>query len=370
MKLRLKDFLRPIFNIYSWFFGWAAKAFHPYFPLTPLRLTIYITKKCNLTCPLCYTKDALNTPEPGALSIEEWKKIIDSVPFNTVIDFCGGEIFFSPHMLPLLEYMTKKNRLISIITNGTTITKPMVDKFLDQKITYYMTSIDGMEYYHDKLRGKDGTFKRATEMIKYMQERKKELGVIYPITCLKTIITPDNYMDIPKLLEYAEFELGVDNIQFSLAYNNKHRMVFETFEDYNKIETFDGNTFDYPEDTREQVKEAIRQIIAYKKKSKMYVGIDPRMPKDEMILDYIDNQYDFGVKKCDRHWSEYYLHYDGQLASCISYDLGNIRDVDYDVKKVLNRKEVKDYLKYMDSKMPYLDECRSCCKADHVKKSS
>ncbi|OUR93597.1 hypothetical protein A9Q84_19200 [Halobacteriovorax marinus] len=368
MKIEIKKLLRPIFNIYSYVFGAGARFFHPFFPFSPLRITFYITKKCNLTCPHCYTKDALNTPEPNALSLDEWKKIVDTIPRNTVIDFCGGEIFFSKHTLPLLDYMTKKKRLISIITNGTTMTKATIDKFIDQKITYYMTSIDGMEEYHDKLRGKKGTFERATGMIKYMQERKLEVGAKYPVTCLKTIITPENYMDIPKILDYAENVLGVDNIQFSLIYNNKNRMVFDTFSDYNIIPDFPGNTFEYPDETREAVKNAIRYIIEYKKKSKMYIGIDPRMPKDEMLLDYIDDQHSFGVKKCNKHWSEYYLHYDGQLTSCITYDFGNIRDVNYDTKKVLRQKRNQGFLKFIDSQMPFLEECRSCCKSDHCRK--
>lgn len=346
-------------------FGYAAKLLHPIFPFTPLRLSVYITKKCNLTCPHCYTKDALNTPEPNSLNFDEWKKIVDTIPRNTVIDFCGGEIFFSKHMLPLLEYMSKKKRLISIITNGTTITESHVDRFIDQKITYYMTSIDGMEDFHDHLRGKKGTFKRATDMVRYMQNRKKQKGATYPITCIKTVITPDNYKDIPALLEFAENDLGVENIQFCLVYNNKNRMVFDTFSDYNLISGFEGNTFEYPEECKEGVKETLRYIINYKKKSKMFIGLDPRLPKDEMIIDYLDNQNNFGVKNCNRHWSEYFLHYDGQLTSCITYDLGNIRDVNYDVRQVLRQKKVKKFLKHMDAQMPFIEECRSCCKGDH-----
>lgn len=365
--MRLGKLLRPVFNLYSSIAGFLAKYCPQIFIFVPLRMTIYITKKCNLTCPMCYTKDALNTPEPNALTLDEWKKIIDSTSRNTVLDFCGGEIFFSPLTLPLLEYITKKKRLVSIITNGTTVTEEMIDKFIKQKVTYYMTSIDGMEHYHDQIRGMKGTFKRATDMIRYMQKRKKETGSKFPITCLKVIITPENYLDLPRLLEFAEHDLKVDNVQFSLIYDNKHRMVFETFKDYTQIESFKGNTFNYPKETREEVKNAIRKIIEYKKKSDMYIGLDPRLPKDEHLLDYIDRQEDFGVKNCNRHHSECFIHYDGQLASCISYDLGNIRDHDYNAKKIFKKKEVRNYLNHLDSLMPYVDECRSCCKADHQK---
>jgi MoaA/NifB/PqqE/SkfB family radical SAM enzyme len=368
MKISLKHILRPIFNIYSLIFGLSAKWLHPYFPLTPLRLSVYITKKCNLTCPHCYTKDALNTPEPNALTFNEWKKIVDSIPRTTVIDFCGGEIFFSPHMLPLLEYMSRKKRLISIITNGTTITEKIVDSLIDQQITYYMTSIDGMELYHDNIRGKKGTFERATNMIRYMQKQKKLRKSKYPMTCIKTVITEDNFNEIPKLLHFAEHELGVENIQFALVYNNKSRMVFESFEDMERIPNLPGNTYDYPEDKKEDIKNLLRYIVEYKKTSNMFIGLDPRLPDDNMLVDYIDNQNNFGVKDCNRHWSEYFLHYDGKVTSCITYDLGNIRDVDYDVTKVLNRPKVKKFLKYMDSQMPFIEECRSCCKGDHSPK--
>ena len=369
MHLGLKHILRPCYHIYSRLIGIATKFFHPNFPLTPTRLSIYITKKCNLTCDFCYTKDALNTPEPNALSMDEWKKIVDTIPRSTIIDFCGGEIFFSKHMMPLLEYLSRKKRIMTIITNGTTMTKGHIDFFIKNKITYYLTSIDGMEKLHDKIRGKKGTFKRASEMVKYLEEKQKETGSKFPLTCVKTVITEDNYKDIPELLRFSEHELGVDNIQFSFIHNNKHRMVYDTFDDYNMIPTFKGNTYQYPPNVIEDIKETVRYILKYKKTSKMFIGIDPRLPKEEMLLDYLDNQNKFGVKKCNRHWGEYFLHYDGQLASCITYNLGNIRDVNYNVKKVLGQKGVKRFLKYMDSQMPYIEECRSCCKAEHKVKT-
>lgn len=363
----MKKLLRPIFNIYSNFFGLGAKYFHPFFPFQPLRLTLYITKKCNLTCGYCYTKDALNTPEPNSLTFDEWKLIIDSLPINTVIDFCGGEVFFAKDIYKILEYISKKRRPISLITNGTTMTEKSIDFFIDNKITYYMNSLDGMETYHDSYRGKKGVFKQSLKMLQYLHKRKAEKKATYPISCIKMMITPENYGDVPKMLHFAEHIAKVDNLQFSLVYNNKHRMVFETFDDPDQIDNFEGSTFDYPLHIKPKIKEAILSIIEYKKTSKIFIGIDPRMPSDLDLLDYIDNPKSFGVKSCNRHWSEVFLHYDGTLSSCVSINLGNIRDHNYNIKKTLSTGKALKYLKKMDSLFPFNEQCRTCCKADHCK---
>lgn len=361
----MKNLFRPLFALYSKFAGIFVRYFGGIVPISPLRLTIYVTKKCNLSCDFCYVKHNLNTPEPNSLDFEEWKKVIDKIPRHTVIDFCGGEIFLAKDMMKILEYLSRKKRLISIITNGTTVNEKMADFFIDRKITYYMTSIDGMWDTHDKIRGKKGVFKQSDKMFKYIQSEKKKRKARYPLTCLKTVITPENAHEIEDLLNYAENDAQVDHIQLSLIHEHEFKAGYDTFEGLEKLNQLKGNTFAYAPEDREKIKKAVKIIYEFKKKSKIFVGMSPDFKTEKEVLDYIDSHTDFGVKKCFKPYSEFFLQYDGQLAPCISNDWGNIRDFNYDVTKVLSSKKAKAFNKALQSKMPYFPECEGCCRSEH-----
>tara|TARA_Y100000590_G_scaffold469529_1_gene657614 strand:- start:52009 stop:53052 length:1044 start_codon:yes stop_codon:yes gene_type:complete len=344
------------------------KHFNQVLPISPLRLTIYITKKCNLSCDFCYVKHNLNTPEPNSLNFDEWKKVIDKIPRTTVIDFCGGEIFLAKDMMRILDYMTQKKRLVSIITNGTTVNEKMADFFIDKKITYYMTSIDGMWETHDRIRGKQGVFKQSDKMFKYLHEEKKKRKKKFPLTCLKTVITPENAHEILDLLKYSEHEAKVDHVQLSLIHEHKFKAGYDTFDNISTLDELKGNTFSYEENDKEKIKKALRDIFEYRKTSKIFIGLSPTFGSEQEILDYVDDHLAFGVKKCDKQWSEFFLHYDGQIAPCISNNWGNIRDFNYDISQVLRSERARSFNKALEARMPFFPECEGCCRTIHTKK--
>ncbi|MBT3585174.1 MAG: radical SAM protein [Halobacteriovoraceae bacterium] len=363
----IKGLVRPSYIAFSHLMGKATKAFYPHFPYGPGRLTILPTTKCNLSCDFCSVKESLNAPEPGVLSLDEWKRVIDSIPIYTAVDFSGGEVFFAKNFIEMLEYFFQKPRASSIITNGSTLTKPIVEKFIDFKLPMFLVSLDGMASYHDRIRGKAGVFERATEMLGHMIEEKKRRKVSFPITCIKTVLTEDNADQIPQLLEFAE-RLGVDQIQFAIMYHNRLQMSFVTFKEFERPELIEGNSYAYPASVIPSILNAVEQIFEFKKKSKMYVGMAPEMKTKEEVLQFIKDPKSIGVKSCGRPFTDLFLHGDGQLTGCISHDFGNIRDFDYDVQKTLKGPAAMAWLEHFKKQEDYYPVCEGCCRAVHTVK--
>src|SRR5882757_6778601 len=84
-----------------------------YFPITktvnrfdlPPKITISITETCPLRCKHCYA-DCNSGRESAQLTLKEWKKFIDYLISNGVIQIYieGGEPFSRPDFIEILEY--------------------------------------------------------------------------------------------------------------------------------------------------------------------------------------------------------------------------------------------------------------------------
>ena len=112
-------------------------------------------EKCNLKCKICYTKKtAPILKEEEILDfVERYGKSLEV----KVITFCGGEVFALAYFPHLVNTLTKKGIFVQIITNGT-IDK--LDKFDDPNKVNLIVSLDGLEEYHDKNRGRATSKKR------------------------------------------------------------------------------------------------------------------------------------------------------------------------------------------------------------------
>jgi sulfatase maturation enzyme AslB (radical SAM superfamily) len=124
---------------------------------------IYITDKCNLSCPDCYYKKQLRKEDNN--SQEAWRKrFLDY--YRTGIRhvmLIGGE----PAMrLDVLELASKIFPFVTVITNGTI----KIPENIKCRINL---SLDGRREIHDKIRG-DGAYEKA--LANYSQDRR---AVVY-----------------------------------------------------------------------------------------------------------------------------------------------------------------------------------------------
>src|ERR1700690_3172627 len=123
-------------------------------------------EKCNLKCKICYTRKTA-----PILSMQE---ILDFVARYQkqqnveTITFCGGELFALAYFPSLVNALTDQDIFIQVITNGT-IDK--LDEFTKPNFINLITSLDGVEKYHDANRGK-GNFRKSMNFMK----KAKKLG--------------------------------------------------------------------------------------------------------------------------------------------------------------------------------------------------
>lgn len=148
-----------------------------------LAIQIDITNACNLKCAHCYHP---NHDNAGAIGKEEWLKIIDQYDellkkLNKMpsIIICGGEPFFSPLLIPLIENFKERWNFpkITILTNGTLIRDEKLAQ-LEGCNVKFQVSLDGPdEQRHDEVRGK-GSFNRTLKGIEKLRARGFEVQAL------------------------------------------------------------------------------------------------------------------------------------------------------------------------------------------------
>lgn len=165
---------------------------------TPRSMDLAITSRCNLRCEYCSHFTSAGDVNAD-LAKEEWLRFFEELGRLAVIDvcLCGGEPFCRGDLKELIAGIVDNRMRYSILTNGTLIDEDIADFIASsERCDYIQVSIDGSNPdVHDVCRGK-GTFRRATEGIKRLQDHR------LPVTVRATIQknNVNNLEDIAMLL--------------------------------------------------------------------------------------------------------------------------------------------------------------------------
>ncbi len=189
-------------------------------PLKPAVLSLAVTNRCNSHCIMCNIwKTAGNMPdiETHELSHQQIVHLLSDPVFSELVelDLTGGE----PHLrndlvdIALAIARLKMNHLTRlrsiIITSNGFLTEKIISNYRDILAALNgtnidlvsVTSFDGIDEVHDRIRRTPGAFKMVSETIKRLVELKR----VYPnlILGLKTTILPDNIDAIDTILNFA-----------------------------------------------------------------------------------------------------------------------------------------------------------------------
>ncbi|MFT6633925.1 MAG: MoaA/NifB/PqqE/SkfB family radical SAM enzyme [Bacteriovoracaceae bacterium] len=330
--------------------------------LSPFVLRIRITNKCNLHCSFCYLSGNLNIGEENHLEMEEWNKIISKLPLWTVVDITGAEPFLAKNFKEILRLILKRGLKVSITTNGQFIDKEFIEEIVSLKMYYLMISIDGMKEYHNSIRGSDKSFQKIEDFLTVLADAKIKANSKYPMVCIKSTITDDNIEELVQLNNYIFENHEIQSHSFNLLFQNQARGGILTEKNIASKKFITGNTQTYK--NKSFILKGFKEILLNNKKNKRRINLKPGVPFNE-VERYIERPSDFGVPKCNRVHSIQTLYYDGTLTPCdIGLDLGNIREIDYNLRKTWRLKKYKDFLTFFKKSKSFLPACDACCLAD------
>jgi sulfatase maturation enzyme AslB (radical SAM superfamily) len=169
-------------------------------------LLIHLLDACNLKCKHCYL-NASSQKRKYMLPFDLLKRTIDEAHDLGIksIQFTGGEPLLYPYIQEVLELTKGKNFKVALSTNGTL----MDDKhaaLLAEINACVVASIDGPAAYHDRFRGKRGSFAKTEDGIARLVDSGVEVKIV-------TTVCEDSLKYIDWCAEWA-CKMKVEVLQF------------------------------------------------------------------------------------------------------------------------------------------------------------
>jgi len=172
----------------------------------------HITNNCNLRCKHCYQKKY----DSNELPLKKLKSIANELliftkqfSFEPEFSLTGGEPLVSRSLFTLAEHirLISPRARLSIMTNGTLLTKSIVKRFKELNIDMVQLSLESSEQkVNDFIRGK-GVYDKVLKAIKLLKK--------YCVKCsLHFVASKYNANDAENYFKLA-VKLGVNRVTFS-----------------------------------------------------------------------------------------------------------------------------------------------------------
>lgn len=190
-------------------------------------LIILPHQNCNFRCVYCYEKFEKNkmTPEVEEGVINLVKKKLSQDNFkNFFVSWFGGEPLLGTDVI---ERLSKEFRNLAvkynvryaanITSNGYGLTDKVIDMLLENEVTNFQITIDGIKEIHDKQRllmGGQSTFDRIIANLKNLSNRQKKF-----ITMIRMNVGPENLKHVDQHILDMKQIFGQDK-RFQLYFHN------------------------------------------------------------------------------------------------------------------------------------------------------
>ena len=138
-----------------------------FFGCTPiLYATLRVTGMCNLYCKHCYANASKNFDISNELSFDEYLNILNVLYSKGIrrLSISGGEPFCRKDIYDILQSASDLGFDIYLSTNGTNCIS--TDRLSKMHIKVLQVSLDGLQFTHDKVRGKEGAFLKAIDFLR------------------------------------------------------------------------------------------------------------------------------------------------------------------------------------------------------------
>ena len=187
----------------------------------PSYFIYFPTSRCNLSCSHCFYHDSLNKRfnELSLAEIDSFTKTMDPL-LNLVLT--GGEPYLKHDIAQIVRifYENTKVPILTIPSNGWYLEKMNrqirnMMNWCPELILNQLISIDGLQEDHDKIRGVNGSFKKALNSIELIRGLQKEFGRIN--IGIITTFTSENQNKMKDIVK-GIYELArPDNIAINLV---------------------------------------------------------------------------------------------------------------------------------------------------------
>lgn len=318
-------------------------------PKLPVNVTFSVTNLCNSRCKTCFIwKLYQGQPESREreLRMDEFDRIFDSLGKSVFwATLSGGEPFLRQDLPQICESLSRhcEPRIINIPTNSLAPeaienqTKRILEK-CDCPSLIVNLSLDGLKEEHDKIRNVPGNFEKFNETYQRLKKLKSKFPNLHlGIHSVVSKYSIDNLFDV---YEYAS-SLGCDSYITEVAENRS--------ELFNKDKDIAPSPDQYATFAR-RFAERIRRGGNPSGNSVSRTTRAFRLAYYELAAEVLRKQQQ--VVSCYASYASCQVSAFGDVWPCCvlgyDYSMGNVRDSDYDFKKIWlspRARDIRNYIK-------------------------
>lgn len=164
----------------------------------PVHAQVEVTHRCNLSCQHCYLDGHHNPEGNKELDLYEISGLFDQLlELQTMfLALTGGEFFMRNDAWEILDEASKRKFVITLLTNGTLLSRDDINKLKESNIYQIHVSILGDEKTHNAIAGDENAFQKTVQTMAWL----KEAGIT---TVAKIIVTQKSSADYSALKEMA-----------------------------------------------------------------------------------------------------------------------------------------------------------------------
>jgi radical SAM protein with 4Fe4S-binding SPASM domain len=312
-------------------------------------LIFYVTNRCNFRCNFCfYGKEIAKGQKSNELTIEEIEKIAKTTGPLLQLSLTGGEPFLRKNLSDIIDVFIRYTDpwYITIPTNASMPDRmsEVLEKILPKypKIAFRVTfSIEGIGAEHDDIRSMPGSFDNIVESHRVLTEIRERFSNL--VLDANSVFTARSENTLKETLGYLDKNFEFDNLSITYARGDisdesLKQTSRETYEDINQflesIKRGKESRFLYP------VWRGVRDIS-----------------RRNLIRTVFDDEF---VAPCVAGRKIIVIGETGDVLPCeiLGRSMGNLRDYDYDLKRLLTSVENNELRKWIvESKCKCSFEC-------------
>jgi len=266
-----------------------------------------ITNVCNAACDFCnFSRDKLSKAHSKWVTLEDGLRCLEILRSQDVgfMVFPGGEQTVHPHWVELLEASDRMGMVNLMVSNGSTLSPRMIEKFDRAKLSGIIISIDSQDLaVHEKNRGLKGVVKKIKDNIPRL--KAAGVGVTASVT-LNRLLT-----DFDKLPETLT-DLGFEAVTFSFPLTDLESSYLGASES------------DLVSFTREEMHQWIQRVKELKSR---YPVLNPTASLNDMKAHIDSKAEEF---PCLGGWKQFYLDWNLLLWRCNSWNKPMCHIFDFD----------------------------------------
>jgi MoaA/NifB/PqqE/SkfB family radical SAM enzyme len=300
------------------------------------------------------------------LRLEEYEKISQNLDHLHYLSIGGGEPFIRKDLPQIVEhfYKNSRTRIVTVATNGgfpdrvATYIDYLSKHCLDIQLRLQL-SIDNLYQKHDENRLLKGLFDKLLKTAEVIKDQKESgIPILFSIG---TVLTPMNREDLHALRSFLDENIAYDDLSLIYPRGNAKDPAFKavTLQEYRLA--------------KEQFDSIETEPASF---GRIYQSIDRRAKQG--IENFLENGPDGYPWTCVAGEKMITLTEKGLVSPCemlyqlkpeLDSNLGNVRQWNYDIPKMLDSQKAKNLRRYIkETPCTCSYECAALCNVVFTKK--